>query len=409
MGKLRIGQLCGTGARILCLVVFIASTRAAAADWPAWRGPNRDGVSTEAGWEAPAAQPKVLWQQSIGVGFSSVSVAGERVYAMGNADGNDTVWCLKADTGTPVWRYDYPCDKGSYPGTRMTPTVDGDMVFTLSREGHIHGLNAKTGTLVWAKHAKEDFGVKEEPARWGLSCSPLVVGDLLVFDLGKVLAFKKADGALAWQAGDDAPGFSSPVKFKLEGKEYLTSFNVSGLVLYDLETRLEAARYPWKTRFDVNAVTPIVAGNAIFISTGYDRGCTLLKFDGKSLKPVYEHKEMRNHVNNCVLVDGHLYGFDGQQGASGALKCMELETGKIKWSQKGLKVGALMVAGGRIVAMLDGGELLIAEASPAAFTLLTRVKVLGGQCWTYPVFCGNRIYCRSNEQKELICIDVSGK
>jgi len=110
-----------------------------------------------------------------------------------------------------------------------------------------------------------------------------------------------------------------------------------------------------------------------------------------------------------VLVDGHLYGFDGQQGASGALKCMELETGKIKWSQKGLKVGALMVAGGRIVAMLDGGELLIAEASPAAFTLLTRVKVLGGQCWTYPVFCGNRIYCRSNEQKELICIDVSGK
>ncbi len=409
MRRPRTASFCETGARLLCLAAFVFSTSAAAADWPAWRGPNRDGISAESGWKIPAGEPKVLWQQTIGIGFSSVSVAGAHVYAMGNADGNDVVWCLDADTGKPVWRHEYPCKEGSYPGTRMTPTVDGDMVFTLSREGHIYGLNAKTGAVVWSKHAKKDFGVKNEPAGWGLSCSPLVAGDLVIFDLGKVLAFKKTDGSLAWEAGGDAPGFASPVMFKLGGKEYLTSFNVSGLVIYDFAARKEAARHTWKTRYDVNAATPIVADNAIFISSGYDRGCTLLTFDGKSLKPVYEHKEMRNHVNNCVLVEGHLYGFDGQQGSNGALKCIELATGKVKWSQGGVKVGALMVAGGRIVAMLDGGDLLIAEASPGAFKQLARAKVLGGQCWTYPVLCGGRIYCRSNQQKELVCIDVSGK
>jgi outer membrane protein assembly factor BamB len=399
--------------RALCLCILgmltLAALTASAADWPVWRGPNGDGVSTESGWTVPAGAPKVLWKQTVGIGFSSASVVGNRVYTMGNADGNDIVWCLDADTGKPVWSHKYPCKEGSYPGTRMTPTVDGDLVFTLSREGHLFCLAAKDGAVKWAKNVKKDFGVKNEPANWGLACSPLVVGDLLILDLGKVLALKKADGSLAWEAGKDVPGFGSPCKFAFGGKDYVTSFNASGLAIYELATQKEAARFEWKTKYDVNAVTPIVAGDKIFISSGYDRGCALLAFDGKSLKPVYENKAMRNHCNNCVLFKDYLYGIDGQHGSNGALKCMELATGKVAWTQSGVKPGGLMIADGKIIAMLDGGELLIAEAAPGAFKELARAKVLNEQCWTYPVLSGGRIYCRSNKEKELLCIDVSGK
>jgi outer membrane protein assembly factor BamB len=328
---------------------------------------------------------------------------------MGNVANEDVVWCLDADTGKPKWSHKYPCKEGSYPGSRMTPTVDGNLVFSLSREGHLFCLDAKSGAVKWSKNVKKDFGVKNEASSWGLACSPLVVGDLLILDLGKILALKKTDGSLAWEAGKDAPGFASPCIFKLNGKTYVTSFNAAGLVVYDFGTHKEAARYEWKTKYDVNAATPIVAGDKIFISSGYDRGCTLLTFDGKSLKPVYENKTMRNHCNNSVLYKDSLFGIDGQHGSNGALKCMELATGKVKWTQSGIKPGGLMIADGKILAMLDGGELLVAEASADAFKALARVKVLNDQCWTYPVLSGGRIYCRSNKEKELVCIDVSGK
>ncbi len=407
MTKSRTVRTGATACAAMCLGAIVAA--AAATDWPKWRGPNGDGVSTESGWQVPAGAPKVLWKQSIGIGFSSVSVVGKSVYTMGNVAGQDVVWCLDADTGAPTWSHKYACKEGSYPGTRMTPTVDGGLVFTLSREGHLYCLDAQTGAIKWNKHVKKDFGVKNEPSGWGLACSPLVVGDLLLLDLGKVLALKKTDGSVAWEAGNDVPGFASPCVFRFGDKDYVTSFNAAGLVVYDLAARAEVTRYVWKTKYDVNAATPIVDGDKIFLSSGYGRGCTLLTFDGKSLKSVYENKAMCNHCNNCVLYKGCLFGMDGQHGSRGALKCLDFATGTVKWTQSGIKPGGLMIADGKIIAMLDGGELLIAEASPEAFKELARAKVLNEQCWTYPVLSAGRIYCRSNKEKELVCIDVSGK
>lgn len=404
------------GAPLAALVaglILLAQAAAGAGetDWPQWRGPNRDGVSHEAGWTAdwPADGPPVLWQAALGKGFSSVAIADGRLYTMGNRGDRDIVWCLDVDTGDPVWRYEYPCKEGTYPGPRMTPTVHDGRVYTLSREGHLFCLDAASGKVRWSRNVMSEFGVSQAKTSWGLACSPVVHGDAVIFDLGRVLAFDRKTGRLAWRAGRAKASYASPVVFETGGRNYVTSFNIEGLVLVDLAAEAPAMSYDWTTKWNVNAVTPVVSGDRIFISSGYGHGCALLEVAGGRLEPVYTSREMRNHCNNSVLWKGHLYGFDGQQGAKNArLICMDFDTGEVKWAQPNMPPGGLMIADGKIVAMIDGGQLVVAEASPEGYNELGRAKVLDGRCWTYPVLLDGRVYCRSHEGK-LVCLDVKGR
>ncbi len=396
---------------ILAAGIVQAGTKPAASDWPAWRGPNRDGLSQESGWQAQwgADGPKELWRVSVGIGFSSCSVAGGRLYTMGNKDGEDIVWCLNAETGKEIWSHRYPCRLGKYPGSRMTPTVDGDLVYTLSREGDLFCLGARDGNVKWSKKVKEAFGVRQTRYNWGFACSPLILGKLLILDLGKTLALDKRSGKLIWTSGNDEAGFSSPTTIKLGQRTYVNSFNAFGLVLVDAASGKEAARYKWETKYLINSASPIPWNGKIFISSGYGRGCALIQASGRGLAAVYENTNMRNHVNSCVLYKDHLYGFDGQQGSRGRLTCLDIATGEVVWSERGMRIGSLMIAGGRIVAMLDKGVLLVAEATTEGYREISRAKVLGGRCWTYPVLINGRIYCRSNDEGELVCFDVKAR
>jgi outer membrane protein assembly factor BamB len=418
----RLGRL----SRLVAILSFLFSLSFAAAlsstaagaeasastDWPRWRGPGNDGISTETGWTTdwPKEGPKVLWRASVGVGFSSVSVADGRVYTMGNKDGQDIVWCFAADSGKELWTHKYACDPvREHPGPRVTPTVDGDSVYTLSREGHLFCLGAKDGKVRWSKHAANDFGAKQTQYKWGFACSPLILGEKLVLDLGKALALNKKTAELIWSSGDDFAGYSSPTTIQIGGATYINCFTASGLVLVGAEDGKEFARTEWKTEWDVNSASPIPSGDKIFISSGYNRGCALYQVSGNGLKSIYESRKMRNHCNSCVLYKGHIYGLDGQMGSPGSLKCLDFETGEEKWAEKRMKPGGLMLADGKLIAMLDGGELLVAQASPEGYKELARAKVMKGQCWTYPVLSGGRIYCRSNREGELVCVDVRGK
>lgn len=414
----------GHGGKLLCLAAitsalvvlsFTASLSgaeaAAATDWPRWRGPDNNGISTETGWTTdwPKEGPKILWKASVGVGFSSVSVAEGRVFTMGHKDKQDIVWCFAADSGKELWTHKYACSPGDYPGPRVTPTVDGDSVYTLSREGHLFCLGAGDGKVRWSKHASKDFGARQTNYNWGFACSPLVLGEKLILDLGKALALNKKTGELIWSSLSDFAGFSSPTTIQIGGATYINCFTAFGLVLVNAADGNELARTEWKTDYDVNAASPIASGDKIFISSGYGRGCGLFQVSGNSLKNIYESRKMRNHCNSCVLYKGHIYGLDGQMGSPGYLRCLDFETGDEKWAEKRMKPGGLMLADGKIIAMLDGGELLVAEAAPGGYKELARAKVLKGQCWTSPVLSGGRIYCRSNAEGELVSLDVRGK
>jgi len=380
------------------------------AEWAEWRGPNRDGISTETAWRTnwPKDGPRRLWEKDVGVGYSGVSIADSRIYTMGNINDTDIVWCLDAETGKPLWKYRYPSKKGNYPGPRMTPTVDGDLVFTLAREGKLLCLDVRDGSKRWEANVK-DFGARQTKYRWGFSCSPLVLGKLLILDVGTVLALEKTTGRLVWQSGSDQAGCSSPVTLEFGGKTYVTSFNSYGLVLVDVASGKEFARYEWPDPHGgLKVVTPIVFGDKVFISSAPAKKhntCGVLQVGADRLKALVENSNIGMHVSTCVLWQGHLYGFDGMVNSKGGLKCLDATTLEVKWAQKGLEVGSLMIAGGRLIVMCGDGTLICAEATPTAFKELARAKVLGGTCWTCPVLVNGRIYCRNHEGK-LVCLDV---
>ena len=181
--------LVGLGILVVLLVGTPAPTQAD--DWPVWRGPTHDGISAEKGWSpAAVAEGKVLWRAQVGVGHASFAVAGGKVYTLGNADGQDTVYCFDAETGDEVWKMSYACAAGNYPGPRGTPTVDGNLVYTMSREGHLYCLDAATGEEKWTQK------VKTENPRWGIATSALIHDDLVVVNAGTSgTAFKKASAS----------------------------------------------------------------------------------------------------------------------------------------------------------------------------------------------------------------------
>ena len=409
---LRLSLKAATASAITVLLVCAFSSMVSAEDWPQWRGPNRNGISSETQWSSmwPADGPKQLWRISVGTGYSSLAVSNGRVYTMGNKDKTDTIYCLDANTGAGIWKHSYPCvaDGAGHPGPASTPTVDGEFVYTLSREGHLFCLDANSGKPIWSRHIVNDFGAKYP--EWGYATSPLVLDNMLIMDAGAALAVDKSNGNLIWKTKDygeswgiknQGGGYSTPYAFNLDGKQLLAVFNSSGLVILDPSSGRELVLHPWKTSYNVNAATPIVSGNEIFISSGYNVGCALLKISGNSLDIIWQNKSMRNHFNSCVLWEGHLYGVDENR-----LRCLEWKTGEVKWTQRALGKGSLMLADGKLIIMGDKGDLAIAEASPDAYNELARAKVLSGLCWTVPVLSGGKIYCR-NHEGDLLCLDVS--
>jgi outer membrane protein assembly factor BamB len=394
-----------------CFAIGFALTSTLRADdWPQWRGPNHDGVSMETGWTSQwsSGGPKQLWKHNVGISCSSVAVVKDRVFTMGNQNDTDTVWCYDAKSGALIWKHSYanPLDPHQFEGgSGATPTVDGDFVFTLSRAGHLFCLNARDGKPVWAKHLVKDLGGKVPT--WGYSGSPLVVGELLILDVGApggtTMALNKKSGSVVWKSGNGDASYGTVSPFKHDGKDCLASFTAFGLVVSATTDGKELARFPWKTSYDVNAATPIISGDKIFISSGYGKGCALVQFNGNSLKSLWENRKMRNHFNSSVLWKDHLYGFDESK-----LTCLDFATGNEKWTQDGLGKGSLMIADGKLIIQSERGDLVIAEASPAAFKELARAKVLKDRCWVVPVLANGHIYCKNNNG-DLVCLDVAAR
>lgn len=390
--------------------LFLATAgMALAEDWPRWRGPSLDGISKEAGWLAqwPADGPRKLWEAPVGVGYSSFSVSQGRVFTMGNVANMDVVSCFDAETGQLVWKYEYSCspkDPNGYVGPRGTPTVDGDRVYTMSRAGQLFCLDSAKGTVIWSKDLPKDFGGKKPT--WGFSGSPLVGKDWVLCEAGgpdaAVVALDKKTGEVVWKNGKDGAGYSSIVPFDVNGERLFAVFPSDFFVVRRMKDGSEVGRIPWKTSYGVNAATPIISGNQIFISSGYGFGCALLEV-GNGLKEVWRNKNMCNHANSCVLWQGSLYGFDEND-----LKCIDFKTGTVKWSEKRFGKGSLTLADGKLIVYGQKGLLATVEASPDGYKEISSIQILKGKdTWAVPVLANGRIYCRNLDT--MVCLDVKGK
>ena len=404
-----------TAAAIVAAAFLLAFVPPAPAeDWPCWRGPAHDGVSPEKGGFAPwpSDGPRRLWKASVGTGYAAVVVAGGRLFTMGNVGGEEVVYALDAATGREAWRRAWPCElkplRGDLGGPAATPAVDGDRVYALGHEGRLECLEAATGKVDWSINVLKDLGA--EPSRYGCPASPLVEGRLLVLNLGSAgIALDKRTGKPVWRSEPGPGGYASPVPYAAGDRRCLALFTPAGIVAVDAADGRALWRHPWQTQYDLNIADPLVIGSRVFISSGYDKGCALLETASGRPEVVWQNREMRNHFSSSVFWDGHVYGFDGNTHAPAdcALKCVDLATGATRWRHPGLRLGGLVVAGGRLVVLAETGELAVVEASPAAYTELARAHVLGGRCWTPPVLCGGRIYAR-NAEGEIVCVDLRG-
>lgn len=370
-------------------------------DWPGWGGPKRNGVSSEAGWAVKgAAEP--LWRAQVGLGYSSVAVAEKRLFTLGYDKDTelDVLRCLDALTGEELWVHAWPAklmDLYHGGGSLTTPSVAGEFVYVSEREGVLQCLKAADGTLVWQKNLTKELALTIP--QWGFSSSPLLVGDELIVNYGTVCAFDPQSGALRWKTGKSyGDAYSTPVACTFGGQEALAVFGGSGLALLAKGGK-ELGFTPWKTQYDVNAMTPIVLGERLFLSSGYDKGCALLDLAGKTPEVLWESKVMRNQMSGAVPWKDHLYGFDDK-----VLKCIDLE-GKERWRERGLGQGALSIADGKLLVVSEEGELIVAEADPAGYRELSRRKAVdGGVCWTVPVLSGGIVYVR-NHAGELVALD----
>lgn len=376
--------------------------------WPNWMGSNHDGISTEAGWSHkwPTDGLAVSWTAELGTGFSSFSVADGLAYSMGHRSGTEIVWCRKADSGEVVWKHTYAAllNPNLYDGgPGSTPTVHADMVFSLSIDGRLIGFRRRTGEIVWEADLQRELDV--EMHEWGFNSSPYILGDQLLLECGRVVSFDWKSGKKQWQSPKHLAGYGSVRSFQFGEEMLLATLDCQGVRISRAHDGSQVAFSGWQSPFRTNSTTPIVVGDRVFISTGYNVGSVLFQLTRDGLKQLYSHRQMRNHFNNCILYDGHLYGFDGNSnlGRVVRLTCMEFETGDVKWKQAGLGCGALSVADGCLLIQSDRGDLVLADASPEGFSEISRSRFLDGRCWTAPVFVNGRVYGRNASGRAVCC------
>ncbi|MBT3567599.1 MAG: PQQ-like beta-propeller repeat protein [Opitutae bacterium] len=396
---------------LLTLSTFVLSTFAA--DWPQWRGPNRDGVSTETGIldEWPEGGPKLLWKATgVGAGFSSVSVANGRIYTMGDGKESSKVHCLDQKDGKIIWS-SKPVGKtgGNYKGTRCTPTFDDGHLYALGQFGDLVCLRAFDGSEVWRKSLTKDFGGRS--GGWNYTESPLVDdGKVIVTPGGKqgaVVALDKKTGELVWQSKEftDGAQYSSLIVREFGGKRQyvqLTGANVVGLEASTGKVLWQAPR-KGKT---ATISTPIFHEGHVFVSSAYGVGCNGFKVTHSggrfSAKEIYANKTISNHHGGCIRVGDYVYA-----SSSGTLACVELKTGKEMWRQRSAGKGAILIIDGKIILRAENGPLALVELNPKEYRQISKFdqpERSKAKAWPHPVVSNGVLYVR--DQDILLAYDV---
>ena len=376
-----------------------------AADWPVWRGPDVNGIAPDTGinkdWAAKP--PAVLWQVPLGDGgFAGPSVANGKVYIIDHAGDQDIVRALKVEDGTEVWRYAYADSaKANYGFARSTPVVNEEKVYTLGRLGQLNCLEEKTGKLVWTKNLIGDFGGKVPT--WQYAMSPLIDGNKLIVVPGGanvLMALDKLTGETLWAGGgSDGPGYSTPVVATiLETKQYVV-FTASGVRGVSAENGQLLWQHPWKTDYDVNAATPLPAGNQVFITSGYSSGCAMLEITTQGPKVLWQNTDMKGKFSSPVSYGGFLWG-----GGEGKFVGLNPATGAVIYEATGFDQGSVLAVDGVLLILYGGNGELVMATPTAPPQVLGKITPLGGQSWTAPIMADGKLYIRNT--KALACVEM---
>jgi outer membrane protein assembly factor BamB len=382
----------------------VVSTRDAA-EWPQWRGPARDGKSTETGllrtW--PPEGPPLAWRATgAGEGYSSFAVAGGRLFTLGARGDREYVLAFDAATGTRLWDVEhgrrFSNDRGS--GPRATPTVDGDRVYAFGASGDLSALDAATGKTLWTVNVLRTFGGSN--IRWGLSESPLVLEDRVLVQAGGrgagIVALRKTDGSEIWRTQSDEPGYSSAVLHEVGGIRQAVFFTGQRALGVDVEDGRLLWSYNRVANRTANIATPVVRGNRVFLSSDYGTGAALLELTASgrdvAARQVYFTHEMRNHHASSVLVGDHLYGY-----SSHILTALHFDTGTVAWRDRAVGKGSMAFADERLYLFSESGVVGLVEPDPAGYREHGRFQLPTGRLptWSHPVIAEGRLYLRDQD------------
>ena len=398
--------------RIVPLISLLSCVIASAADWPQWRGPNRDGKSAETGLLAswPAGGPRRVWTaEGLGTGYSSMAVVGGRLFTQGEQGNQGFVLAIDVNTGKPLWKTPAGGARSDERGggPRGTPTIDGNRLYALGVDGTLLCLDRDTGKRIWGFNAWERF--KGTVPNWGISESPLVDGDRVIVAPGgpgaAVVALNKTTGDLLWKSQSDPAAYSSAVPFEAGGVRGLAIITAQAAIGLNLKNGELLWRYPKIINRVANIATPVVQNGYVFVSTDYGTGGALLKLaaEGGSVNAseVYFTREMRNHYTTTVLVGDYLYGF-----SSAILTAMHFTTGKVAWRDRSVGKGNCIYAGERLYCMGEDGVVGLIEATPAAYREISRFEFARGASptWSVPAIADGKLYLR--DQDKLYCYDI---
>jgi outer membrane protein assembly factor BamB len=438
----------------VCAVAFLLPSLAAAqgSDWPKFLGPLGTSVSAEKGIITP--WPKdglhLVWHRQLGLGYGAPAIANGKLYVFDRMvdrslvggqvrqrEGNARLSCMDPRTGKEQWTFDYPTNYkdfyGYNNGPRCCPVVDEDRIYIYGAEGMLHCVNADTGKPIWKVDTQEQFGVIQN--FFGVGSAPVVEGDLLIvmvggsppgsdprkFDVLKgngtaIVAFDKRTGKVRYKLGDELASYSSPVLATVNGRRLCLAFCRGGLLAFNPQDGKLDFQFPWRAEDleSVNASTPLVVGDQVLLSECYGPGGVLLKLrPGKpdvvwsdAEKPPRK-KSLMCHWMTPIYHDGYAYGCSGRHTANAELRCIELATGKVMWSEPRLKRTSLLMVDGHFVCLTEDGTLLLLKVNPNKFDLVSEQEVIDPKtnrllldypCWAAPVLSHGLMYLRGEDR-----------
>jgi outer membrane protein assembly factor BamB len=423
-------------------------------EWRDFLGSAHNAISTEKPLlkKFDKTTPAVVWEVERGEGYASPAVVGERVLLFHRVDDNEVLECLHSETGKRFWKFAYPTayrDRyGFSGGPRCQPVSDGERVYTFGAEGKLYCFDLGTGEVLWKRDISKEFAIPQN--FFGVGSTPLLEGERLIVNVGAaqgpcVAGFDKKTGKMVWGAGKEwTAGYASPIPATIGGKRRVFVFSggasspsVGGLLCVDPADGKEIFRFPWRARRteSVNASSPVVVGNQVYISECYGPGGALLELppDGSPVRTVWSNKTLNTHFMTAIHKDGYLYGIDGHGPRNAPLVCIELKTGKEMWRHEpdwegvvktesgertyrlGTGLASLILADGLCLMLTEYGQLVWVDLNPKEYRETANTRLfLARETWAMPALSRGLLYvCQNNPSEEgqparLICYDLRG-
>ncbi len=428
------------------ILLFILHSEVSALDWQGFLGPEQNGKSQEkiniTPWDKTG--PPVLWTKEIGTSYGSPNVANGKVYIFTRHGDMARLSCLESQTGNELWRFEYPTDYedmyGYNNGPRSCPIVDNDRVYIFGAEGMLHCVNAKNGKRIWKVDTVQQFNVVDN--FFGAASAPAVEGDLLIVQIGGsppgtpkdiweskgkpkpngsgIVAFNKFTSEVIYQIADELTSYASPIFANIKGRRWGFAFMRGGLIGFEPKSGKIDFHYPWRDNQveSVNASSPVIADDLVFISESYGIGSSVLQVQPGGYKVVWKdrpnsrNRAMEMHWHTPIHHEGYIYGCSGRHSGGAEFRCVELKTGKIMWRSRVNERASLLWINDYFIYLGEYGRLMLLKCTPDNLEVISQSvptdkngkQLINYPAWAAPVLADGRLYVRGKDR--LICFSL---